>query len=237
MSTMYPLLAPLDFNVIPPEYAAYASYLANMRSPTMGPQPTVPPNRQPVPTTPPSGSCPTPPPNQGFPPPYYGPGCSPFPVNPMVAQAMALFQQWQCQQGDLAARRGERAESIAKQTQLPLGGVTDNGAVAAGGTDTITITPSIAICPTQIEIPEFISSFFLVTSVSAARQELLGNATGISAESFRPDARNLPRLLQFPQLLPGQQLVITVRNIDAAAHTGYVTLWALPVSQAVPCLG
>ncbi|MDM7992948.1 MAG: hypothetical protein QUS11_06500 [Candidatus Fermentibacter sp.] len=229
-------IVPFDPNLLTPEYQMM---LAGMRAPQSGamvpaPAPT-PPIRHPQnPGTVPPGFPQGCPPCAPWQPPAYGAGCFPYPVNPAVAQAQALLQQWQCQQDAIAAARGDRAEKAAKQPQIPLGG--RSGSIAAGATGTITLTPTVGICPTGIEIPEFIGSFFLVTSVTSARQELLGNGVGVSAESFRPDAQNLPRRLEFPQMLPGQDMVVTFLNIDAAPHEAFVTLWALPLTQAVPCL-
>lgn len=237
--------APFDLGMLSPDYFAaygaslganpYYGQLAMMRSPTMGPQPPAPPpSRQPVPATPAPvpASCPPCGP-QGFPQPFPPPGygCGPQQFNPATIQE--LFRLWQWQSGEAAARRGERTESIGKQPQIPLGGASTT--IASGTSGTITISPTVGICPTQIEFPEATATNFLITSVTAARQELLGNGVGVPAESFRPDATNLPRRLEFPQLLPGQDLVITLQNIDGAAHVARVTLWGIPITRAVAC--
>lgn len=194
---------------------------------------TMPPSRERPP------SAPVPPeayPPGCVPPTYYPPGCSPCPPSPEMAAMQAAAYQLSCEAEMAQVRRAGRAQVLGNQPQIPLSFRTAAGVtVAAGATQSFPATPTIPLCITRLEIPRAIGQFFLVTSVRAARQELLADGAGVPGDSFSPDAINTP-LIEFPFLYPGTPITITVENIDAAPHPFYGTYWGVPLQQPGPCL-
>lgn len=156
----------------------------------------------------------------------------------LFQQMAALYAQMSVGQAtpEMVAKSA-RTQIIAGGPQIPLSfgtSLTTEEVINPNTSRTFTVTSSVPICLARFEIPRSITSFYLITSAKIARLELLADAYGVHADAFASDGVRTPNL-EFPQLLPGQELNVIVYNIDSAPHPFYGTFWGTPLGGATPC--
>jgi hypothetical protein len=149
---------------------------------------------------------------------------------------LAAADQAACLQNAYEVRKAATAAVKSAQPQAPLGVGTAFGVTLAPNVATpFPAQSSVPICLNRFEIPRDLAPFFVIESIRLARQELLADGVGIPADAFSSDAIQTP-LLEFPQLWPGAQIIVTVRNMDAAPHPFRGTWWGVPAEMPRSCL-
>jgi hypothetical protein len=126
--------------------------------------------------------------------------------------------------------------SQAPQTALPVNSfdITPGTAIGAGLSRTLSTSPTVPFCITNLRVTRTSSPFFDITSITAARVEYLTDGGGVPADDFSPDANTPP--LQMPMLFPGTQISLTARNVDSADHHFRGSYYGFPGPSCSPCL-
>lgn len=167
---------------------------------------------------------------------YYWPNCSPCPPSAEAVAASQAAYNAACMQKQARVQAAAQSVIASQQPQIGLG-IRTLGAttVAAGGTATLTATPSVPLCITDFEVSRATAQFFLINGLTVGRVNYLADGQGLPADSFAPDADHPP--LEMPMLWPGTQLTLIIENIDDAAQRFFGTFWGISGPASGPCLG
>ena len=100
--------------------------------------------------------------------------------------------------------------------RVPLG--VDSGPVliAAGATVEIEQTPQVKFRPERLTVTDTIADFFLINDIKVGKDSMLPSTDPITASVFKSAATDVQ--LAFKTCQIGQKIVISVTNVDVAAH-------------------
>jgi hypothetical protein len=164
-------------------------------------------------------------------PPYAPPGggCGPSycpPLDVCPPQGPAFYGQ--AARSAIAAQGPQTALGINSRDQSP------GTPIIAGGTRTISATPTVPFCISKLIVARTSAPFFGIGSIKAARTEYLTDGEFIPADVFAPDTTSPPQ--RMPMLYPGSSVSMLVRNQDTADHHFDATFMGFPGPSCEPCL-
>lgn len=178
------------------------------------------------PAVPGSGGCPTGP--------FYPPGCSPCGPTPAALAAQQEAYDAFCRQQQAMTAAAAR---VAIMKELPTVAAPANSAstVAAGATETITVTAPVPLCIIDWDVSRVCSSFFTAVSLVSALVPYLVTSGEMQLDVFASDA--IHPTTNFPQIIPGTPMVLIVHNISADAHQFFSVFHGIRGPGQGPCLG
>lgn len=162
------------------------------------------------------------------------PNCGP--CGPSPAQAAAEQEQYElwCRQQQAMTAAAAR---VAIMKELPTVAAPANSVstVAVGATEVITVTAPVPLCIIDWDVSRVCSSFFTAVSLVCALVPYLVTAGEMQLDVFASDA--IHPTTNFPQIIPGTPMVLTVRNIAAEVHPFFSTFHGIRGPGQGPCLG
>lgn len=168
--------------------------------------------------------------------PGYG-GCSPCgPGTPATAAQQAASQERYDAFCYEQAMMTAAAARVAIMKELPTVAAPANSVttVAAGALEIITVTTPVPLCIIDWDVSRVCSSFFTAVSLVSALVPYLVTAGEMQLDVFASDA--IHPTTNFPQLIPGTPMVLTVHNIAPEAHAFFSTFHGIRGPGQGPCL-
>lgn len=161
--------------------------------------------------------------------------CGPY-AAPSAAQSAAdaeRYDAWCRQQQAMTAT----AARVAIMKELPTVAAPANSVatVAAGVSETITVTTPVPLCIIDWDVSRICSSFFTAVSLVSALVPYLVTSGEMQLDVFASDA--IHPTTNFPQLIPGTPMVLIVHNISAEAHAFFSVFHGIRGPGQGPCLG